>query len=38
MTVDAAVAAHPFDEHPPEHGRGPLERAIAQARGELDRS
>jgi glyoxylase-like metal-dependent hydrolase (beta-lactamase superfamily II) len=38
MTLDAAVAAHPFGAQPPEHGRGPLERAIAQARGELGRS
>jgi glyoxylase-like metal-dependent hydrolase (beta-lactamase superfamily II) len=35
MTLDAAVAAHPFDEHPAEQGRGPLQRAVAQARGEL---
>ena len=24
LTLDDAVAAHPFDEHPPEHARGPL--------------
>lgn len=35
MTLDDAVAAHPFPEHPPEDARRPLSRALAQLRGEL---
>jgi glyoxylase-like metal-dependent hydrolase (beta-lactamase superfamily II) len=34
LTLDEAVAAHPFPDHPPEHARRPLERALAQLRGE----
>lgn len=35
LTLDDAVAAHPFPDHPAEHARRPLERAIAQLRGDL---
>lgn len=35
LSLDDAVAAHPFGEHPPEDARRPLKRAIAQVRGEL---
>ena len=35
ITIDDAVAAHPFPEHPPEDARRPLVRAVAQLRGEL---
>lgn len=34
IDLDDAVAAHPFAEHPPEHARRPLERALQQLRGE----
>ena len=34
LTLDDAVAAHPFPEHAPEHARRPLERALQQLRGE----
>ncbi len=36
LSLDDAVAAHPFADHPPEHARGPLGRALEQLRGELD--
>ena len=36
ITLDHAVAAHPFPDHPPEGARGPLGRALEQLRGELD--
>lgn len=35
LDVEAAIAAHPFPEHPPEQARSPLGRALAQLRGEL---
>jgi glyoxylase-like metal-dependent hydrolase (beta-lactamase superfamily II) len=35
MSIEAAVAAHPFPEHPQEDARRPLERALAQLRREL---
>jgi glyoxylase-like metal-dependent hydrolase (beta-lactamase superfamily II) len=36
ITVDEALARHPFADHPLEHARRPLERALAQLRGDLD--
>ena len=36
LTIDDAVAATPFPEYPAEEVRRPLERALAQLRGELD--
>jgi glyoxylase-like metal-dependent hydrolase (beta-lactamase superfamily II) len=38
ITLEDAVAAHPFPEHPPEDARGPLTRGIAQLRGEVARA
>lgn len=35
LTLEDAIAAHPFPEHPPEDARRPLMRALAQLRGEL---
>jgi glyoxylase-like metal-dependent hydrolase (beta-lactamase superfamily II) len=35
LTVDAALAAHPFPEQPPEDARRPLRRAIRQADGRI---
>lgn len=35
ITLNEAVAAHPFPEHDPEDARRPLERAIAQLAGKL---
>jgi glyoxylase-like metal-dependent hydrolase (beta-lactamase superfamily II) len=35
MTLDDAIAAHPFPGHPPEQARGALERALAQLDGGL---
>jgi glyoxylase-like metal-dependent hydrolase (beta-lactamase superfamily II) len=35
ITLEDALAAHPFPEHPLEDARWPLERALAQLRGEL---
>ena len=32
LTLDDAIAAHPFPEHPPEHAREALTRAVAQLR------
>jgi len=34
LTMDDAIAAHPFPEYPPEHAREPLTRAVAQLRAE----
>jgi glyoxylase-like metal-dependent hydrolase (beta-lactamase superfamily II) len=36
LDVDAALASHPFPEHPPEDARGALERALAQLAGSID--
>ncbi len=36
LTFEEAIAAHPFADYPPADGRRPLERALAQLRGELD--
>jgi glyoxylase-like metal-dependent hydrolase (beta-lactamase superfamily II) len=36
ITLEEAIAAHPFPEHPPEDARRPLLRATAQLRGELE--
>jgi glyoxylase-like metal-dependent hydrolase (beta-lactamase superfamily II) len=36
MTLDEAVAEHPFPEHPTEDARRGFERALSQIRGELD--
>ena len=36
LTLDEAIAAHPFPEHPPEDARRGFERALRQVRGELD--
>jgi len=36
VTLDDAIAAHPFPELPPEHARAAFERSLAQLRGELD--
>jgi glyoxylase-like metal-dependent hydrolase (beta-lactamase superfamily II) len=35
LTLDDAIAEHPFPEHPPADARRPLERALQQLRGEL---
>jgi len=35
VSLDDAVAAHPFPGFPPEDARGPLVRALAQLRGEV---
>jgi glyoxylase-like metal-dependent hydrolase (beta-lactamase superfamily II) len=35
ITLDDAVAGHPFPEHPPEDARPALVRAAAQLRGEI---
>ncbi len=35
MTAEEAVAAHPFPDHEPGDARRPLERAVAQLRGEI---
>jgi glyoxylase-like metal-dependent hydrolase (beta-lactamase superfamily II) len=35
ITLEDAIAAHPFPEHPPEDARRPLERTLSQLRGEL---
>jgi glyoxylase-like metal-dependent hydrolase (beta-lactamase superfamily II) len=37
LSLDQAVASHPFPEHPPEDARPAFERALVQLRGELDR-
>ena len=36
LTLDEAVAQTPFPEYPAEDVRRPIERALAQLRGELD--
>ena len=36
LTLEEAVEAHPFPDHPPEDARRPLQRALAQWRGEPD--
>ena len=36
LTLDDALALTPFPEFPPEHLRRPLQRTLAQLRGELD--
>jgi glyoxylase-like metal-dependent hydrolase (beta-lactamase superfamily II) len=36
LTIDEAIAEHPFPEHPPEDARRGFERALRQLRGELD--
>jgi glyoxylase-like metal-dependent hydrolase (beta-lactamase superfamily II) len=38
ITIEDAVAAHPFPEHPAEDARGPLLRTVAQLRGEVARA
>jgi glyoxylase-like metal-dependent hydrolase (beta-lactamase superfamily II) len=38
LTVEDAIAAHPFPDQPLEHARTPLVRAIAQLRGSLELS
>jgi glyoxylase-like metal-dependent hydrolase (beta-lactamase superfamily II) len=35
LTLDDAVAEHPFPDHPPADARRPLERALQQLRNEL---
>jgi glyoxylase-like metal-dependent hydrolase (beta-lactamase superfamily II) len=35
ITLDEAIAAHPFPGYPREHARRPLSRALAQLRGEV---
>jgi len=37
LTIDEAIAEHPFPDHPPEDARRGFERALLQIRGELDR-
>ena len=36
LTLDEAIAAHPFPDQPPEDARSGLRRALAQLRDELD--
>ncbi len=36
VSIDEAIAAHPFPEHPAEDARRGFERALRQVRGELD--
>lgn len=36
LTLDDALAAHPFPEHPPEHAADAFRRALTQLRGEVD--
>ena len=38
ITVEDAIAAHPFPEHPPDDARQPLQRAVAQLRDEVVRA
>jgi glyoxylase-like metal-dependent hydrolase (beta-lactamase superfamily II) len=38
ITLDDAIAAHPFPEHAPEDARRPMVRALAQLRGEVART
>lgn len=36
LTLDHAIAAHPFPEHPPKHAADAFRRALAQLRGEVE--
>jgi hypothetical protein len=36
LTLEEAVAAHPFPDHPPEDARSAFERSLAQLRGDLE--
>jgi hypothetical protein len=36
ISIDEAIAEHPFLEHPAEDARRGFERALRQVRGELD--
>ena len=38
ITLEDAIAAHPFPEHPPEDARRPLMRTLAYLNGEVDRT
>lgn len=38
LTLEEAIAQHPFPQHPPEDARRGFERALAQVRGELERA
>jgi hypothetical protein len=38
ISLDDAVAAHPFPDHPAEHLRRPIRRAVAQLRCERGRA
>jgi glyoxylase-like metal-dependent hydrolase (beta-lactamase superfamily II) len=38
IELEEALASHPFPEHPPDDARRPLQRALAQLRGEVDRA
>ena len=38
ITLEDAIAAHPFPDHPAEDARGPLLRTVAQLRGEVTRA
>ena len=38
ITLEDALAVHPFPEYPAEDARGPLVRAVAQLRGEVARA
>jgi glyoxylase-like metal-dependent hydrolase (beta-lactamase superfamily II) len=38
IELEEALTSHPFPEHPPGDARRPLQRALAQLRGEVDRS
>ena len=38
ITLEEAVAAHPFPEYPPDDARRPLLRALAQLRGQVART
>jgi hypothetical protein len=33
LSLDEAIAAHPFPEQPPEHARGAFDRALRQLGG-----
>jgi glyoxylase-like metal-dependent hydrolase (beta-lactamase superfamily II) len=36
--LEEALASHPFPEHPPDNARRPMQRALAQLRGEVVRA
>jgi glyoxylase-like metal-dependent hydrolase (beta-lactamase superfamily II) len=38
ITIEEAIASHPFPEHPRDDARKPLQRAVAQLRGEAVRT